>query len=495
MPSVVHPGGQDVRQTLVEPAWIGLLAVLLVLVVQATYLGRLANCGVPERALGSISQAGGDHFSYLGAMENYIRTGEYYFLNQEGDTARAGRLPHYGIPYLFIRQFLDIPIASDVLALLQVALFAVAIWLSTGLVIELTEKRWAGWLFLLLVLMCPHLTPWMTILTPDGCGAALLAITMILFHRTLSTSARKPMLLSSITLTALITIKPYYALLVPVLACVWWWKDRGARSALRIGAILGAPLLLALAPWWIRNLNHFGRFFPFQQDLNAGYGFSVPDLAVRALLIQMGEDAVWWEPSSLSCRFKLDPPIPCTAPWPDYVSMDMSERLAKLQASFLDYQRESTEQNAAVVLNDVASAKEAYAAEHPWRSVLLNRFVLAGRFVANSGSYHLPISTANPCYSTVQFVPKALASLGYLLSLIGALYGIVAGFRAEWRVAVLALPAVYLLILFPGYIGLVEWRYFIGAYLSNLILFVILAARILDRRVSLTIRGIAPSAA
>ena len=481
MPSHIQPKrfwGNGDRKTGLLGLW-AFVAIFLILLTTACYLGRLANCGTPGRGLGDFSQAAGDHLSYIGAMENYLASGQYYFTNMHGDVVFAGRMPHYAMPYWLLRHFFNAGVSSDLIVLLHVALLAFAIWLSTTVVVEHTGRRWAGWLFAVIALTCPHLVPWTTLLTPDGSGAALLTIVVILFHRTLAQEALRHMFQCSMALCALIVIKPYYALLVPLVAFAWWWQHRNTRTAARIGLILGVPLLLALAPWWVRNLKYFDHFFPFQQDLYAGYGYSAPELKVRALLIRMGEEpSTWWEPRSLACRLKLDPPLPCSAQWPGYLSKEIKERLVAAEELFLTYQRDPTDRNATLALHGIDGATRAYNHEYPLRTTFLNRPLLVWRFLVNSGSYHLPINSGNPCYSPVQLVPKVLASLGYILSLVGALFGVYTMFRREWVLVVWLVPALYLILLFPGYIGLVEWRYFIGAYLCNLILFVILIARL-----------------
>ena len=65
---------------------------------------QLAFNQEPYRRIGNLSFASGDDYSYIGAMETYIQEGKYYFVNQLGDTIRAGRSPHYTIPYWIARQ-------------------------------------------------------------------------------------------------------------------------------------------------------------------------------------------------------------------------------------------------------------------------------------------------------------------------------------------------------------------------------------------------------
>src|SRR5258707_15288775 len=49
-----------------------LSAILVATLIKASFLVYLTHCGNPEIKLGIISFAGGDTFSYTGAMENYV---------------------------------------------------------------------------------------------------------------------------------------------------------------------------------------------------------------------------------------------------------------------------------------------------------------------------------------------------------------------------------------------------------------------------------------
>src|SRR5262245_25578641 len=78
--------------------WILFLTALTIKLALVVYLSSLAISAAPDRAHGRISVTAGDTDSYLGAVENFALTGEYYFWNGV-EKVYAGRTPHYGIPY------------------------------------------------------------------------------------------------------------------------------------------------------------------------------------------------------------------------------------------------------------------------------------------------------------------------------------------------------------------------------------------------------------
>src|SRR6478609_3399596 len=106
--------------------FISLLAVFVFKVAEVEYLTRLEYSKYPQSAGGHWANTGGDSFSYIGAMENYVTKGSYYFLNENSDTVKAGRLPHYAIPYFLLRQAFSPSAALDLFVLFQIAIESVA---------------------------------------------------------------------------------------------------------------------------------------------------------------------------------------------------------------------------------------------------------------------------------------------------------------------------------------------------------------------------------
>jgi 4-amino-4-deoxy-L-arabinose transferase-like glycosyltransferase len=68
-------------------------------------------------------------------------------------------------------------------------------------------------------------------------------------------------LLAGLALGAAVLVKPSFALFPPLVGLAWVVVSR-RRSALLGAAVLGLGVALAMAPWWIRNANLYGRFVP-----------------------------------------------------------------------------------------------------------------------------------------------------------------------------------------------------------------------------------------
>lgn len=452
--------------------WWGVLCFVC-LTLQAWYFTHLGTCATPAARIGYLSVGGGDHLSYMGAMDHLIDEGRYYFVNAHGDEVRAGRMPHFGVPYYLLRLVLPLPIASDVFVLLQVALVVWSIWLLASLLSDRPGGRWTAPLFLLVACLSGHLTPYLTRLQPDAVSVALLGLAVhriVLMERW---DRRLDTLWLGVVLGALVLAKPYFVLFFPLIAIWWTVKDRDIRRTFSRSLVLGLPLVLFLAPWWVRNAMASGRFFLFQQDLYAGYGYSAPDLRVREVLTYVGEDpSTWWNPSGMACAMKHEPFPPCTYRWPEHYSPELLAEFITLRDRYLLFQVDPTPAHSEAVLLAAQAAETAYGAEHPWRARLFNRPVLVWKFIANSGSFHLPVHPMNPCFHKGQLVFKLMASAAYWVSILGLVLTLPIFLRGRWpEDRVWLVPALYLLILFPLAMGVVEWRLFLAAFLADLWLF------------------------
>lgn len=446
--------------------WWG-VCCFIALFAQSAFFSHLLTCTFPERWLGLIAVNSGDRHSYTGAMDHLIEEGKYYFINMRGEEVMAGRMPHYAIPYFILR--LVTLYAADICVFLQIALFAFAVWTLANLLVQITGKQWIGLAFLLLGGLSGHLTPSLLCMTPESVSYALVALAMHRFWLTEQRDSTRDRWILGVIMGLLIVVKPYYALLLPLIALRWLYKTQNFRKTFRFATSLVVPVLMLLAPWWVRNAVVLGRFFPFQQDIYAGYGYPETELRLRSFAQAMGEDGmVWWNPYSMASAFRLNPMPASRYQWPDYMSPEMVQGLLATQAAYKTVQLTPTERNTQRALNLMDSVQTMYARQYPWRYHLFNRFHALPELLVYSGSAHLPVHASNPCYAHWQLALKIAASAAYWFSLLGLVLGLVIlpfHRNGNWWLW-LAVP-VYLVVLFGLVFRAPEWRYFSGAFLID----------------------------
>jgi hypothetical protein len=472
------------RALLKRPFLIRWALVFVVQFALTVFLARLCQQAWPDLALGSFSLASGDHFSYIGPMENLIAQGEYAFLNQQGEKVLAGRMPHYAAPYWLLRNFTGVPTASDMMVLLHVAVFALAVVLLGQVLRTWTWRAYWEYTFLTIAALSPFMVPYHYTLQPASVGASLLVITLCCAWQIRRTQNGSAAFALACTSSGTVVLVPYLApvVVLVVLSCLPWRTHTGCalRSA---GLALGVCVAL-LAPWWIRNARLFDRFFPFQQDMYAGYGYGQAELEMRDLLTALGEDAAsFWEPGSLACLMVAEPPIPCTAQWPTWLSPGSRDQLQEVRRSYMLYQLQPRPENESLALASMDTFMARYAEEEPWMCYSGSRFRLLRSFLVHSGSRLLPVHDSFPGHRSYHLFFKLAASAAYWISLGSTLLAVAWAMVKRSRSTLLwCAPAIYLVLLFPIALGLIEPRYFTGAYLPGLLLAMPIAARMLGAK-------------
>ncbi|MBX2973361.1 MAG: hypothetical protein KF797_09675 [Flavobacteriales bacterium] len=459
-----------------------LVACIAVLALQGVYFAHLSSCADPALKVSHLAVSSGDQASYTGAMDNLYETGRYFFINMQQQEVRAGRLPHYAIPYLLARPW-GPQFASDFMVVLQLIALVVGMWLLADLLAQVTRKRWTGPVFLGAACLGGHLTPWALMLIPEAFACALVALTMHRFWLIELHGRPVDRWWLAIFVGLLVVVKPYFVPILPLIALWWFLRSTDKRQAMRHTLVLGVPLLILLAPWCVRNMVVTGRFIPLQQDLQAGYGYPEAEMRLRAFAKAMGEDGfVWWDPHSMASAMRLDPHPPSRYTWPSHFSPEMRAGAERVRSAYHQFQAEGTPESAerAIVLMD--SVQSSYADQHPVRYHFTNRLQLVPAFLLNSGSHHLPIHAGNPCYRAWQLIQKAGASLAYLTSLLGLSLGLFVFLRKpHTRLWTWLVMPMMLIGLFAIVIGAVEWRYFASVFLTNLWVFVLLLSMAADR--------------
>ena len=202
-----------------SPKLIGVVwgIVFLFKLLMAFYYHKITVETHPEIRLGSISLASGDNESYLGSMDNYIKTGNYFFINPKGDTVRAGRSPYYALPYLAARQFLSVGKSADMLTLINISLDATAIICISLLAMSFLNIGKFIFLFTsFLGAISLYVSSWNIITVPDSPAASLLMIGLYFLFKLYRNKRFSYgwIILSTVCFTWAVMLRPFLALVV-----------------------------------------------------------------------------------------------------------------------------------------------------------------------------------------------------------------------------------------------------------------------------------------
>ncbi len=435
------------------------------------YLSSLTGSAAPDVMEGALATRGGDTFAYLGATENYIRTGEYYFWNGV-EKVRAGRMPHYGGVYYLFRLFSDQRTAYDLLVVAQIGMEAVSIILLSLLSYSLLPAAASFWLTYGLSLLSLNSTIWSFYLLPESFAISLLVFFLFFYSRYRALGSRCPLLLAGLCLACLVTLRPHFVLLYIPLGIEMLWKmatrrDWGTRSTLPLGLVaLALPLAVLLAPWIARNFSLYGRFIPLQVNVTAGYHHTEADFAYWRFVQAWGGSVVFWDKRSAACYFQPKKNLPCEFALPRYALADGYTRVdvEEVRRDYILLQESFSEPLMKVVVGKFDRLTQIYRSRNPFAYYVVSPVLLSRALIFHSGSYYLPIRRDFASYRPYQLAIKISQSFLYYFTLVIGTLGLI------WLAIKNRIGAIYLcvpfflMVLFCFIIRIPEFRYFAPTY-------------------------------
>ena len=360
---------------------------------------KLTLINHPELRIGNLSYSSGDHYSYFGAMENFVSKGSYYFLNYQGDTVRAGRSPHFAIPYYLARQVLSENDSLDFSALLNISIDSIAIICMSLLAFLLAKRRiFVYFLGILFGALSTYISNWSFNTVPDGPAASLFMIGVFYYWKVYSNEniSYNSLLLSSLFFSWAIVLRPFLIVVIAFIAIPYLYrivKKENLKVMAKIFIVAAFPLVAFLSPWMIRNYNLTAKFIPFQQDIYAGYNYHPSELAMRNLMTSMGEDgSTYWDPKSMASYFYPTTYTTSLYRYPTYLLRDTSyiRRLEDLRLELISgfsKRDSSSEKLLATKITGLALEYKRNFSVRIWSLNVLKRVV---KFWSHSGSYYLP---------------------------------------------------------------------------------------------------------
>jgi hypothetical protein len=468
----------------------GAIIFLIKVVVLYGYC-QLSISQEPNRQIGRFSFASGDDYSYTGAMENYITQGKYYFINQLGDTVRAGRSPHYSIPYWIARQATGREAAVDFMTIVNIALDSIAIVCMAIMAFVITGYRKLIYLGALIIgAISTYVSNWSYITTPDSPAASLLLIGIYFYWRAYYASENRIVVRSlfyaSIFFAWAIVLRPYLSVIVLILALILLLRKRSVYPLLpRIIAFCALPFILMIGPWVIRNYNLTGKIIPFQQDMYAGYGYRPAELQIRKMVNSLGEDGgTFWDPTAMASYFSPETYSTTKFTYPAYLVSDTNlySRIERLRNAYLDSTIVRTAEQENSLKSEATGIRADYIKKYKLRYYIINPLKRAAKFWGHSGSYYLP-SQKQP--NILLLGNKVLQSLLYFSALLFGTIGLMLYSRKNDFGWILLIPLIFLTIFFPVVFAFMEPRYAMGFYYPGVIgllyLFHLLTKRFLPR--------------
>lgn len=389
----------------------------------AFYLSRLLFRQYPSIKLGFLAVDSGDTFSYLGAIDNLIGYGEYFFWIGDQQKVYAGRMPYYGAVYFLLRQFLTQSAAYDVYVLLQIAFDALATVVFAQLCFEICRKKAAFWIGFLVYFCSLRFIMASLELWTESLSISFLVLFIYFSHRFWSQQKWSNAVWASIFLALLTVLKPYFVLVYPLFfISVWFILKRNTKecsfftknfTSIYKTIFLGLPLLMLLTPWIVRNAIVLGRFIPSQQDFYAGYNYGKAHLAFTEFAGAWGAGSVFWEPKEAGCYFLVNGVTPCDYSLPEYALADSYTRddVERVRQDFLFLQKNYSGEFDEKVAAEFEQLTRIYRQERPFMYHVGARYMFFRKMFLFTYKYNFPIFKSSDYYWVFQNLFKTFQAV------------------------------------------------------------------------------------
>ncbi len=404
---------------------------LVLKIILAIYFSQLYYCTNPDISLGYLAKAAGDTFSYIGAMENLVTEGTFYFWNGIKNVY-SGRMPHYGVPYFLFRLFFEKETASDCVVLLQIVFDTLATVYFAKLCRNIFKNNAAFWFgFAVYFLSFNYFATALKLFT-ESFTLSFMVLFFYAFQKYWNAENKRAVWTANVFLSFTVLLKVYLAPVYAGFYFIYIYRE-GLLSPGKLKKLvlttflLGLPFLLTLAPWLIRNLIVTGQPVITQEGYLAGYNYTPPDLAFEKFSAGWGSELAFWDTDSAACYFHYDPPFPCKFTFPSYSFTKgyTLEEVEKVRADYIQYQRTGSPELEAKVVREFDRLTEIYAAERPFMYYVGSGFIRVKTMIWHTNNYNLPIHAGSPCFRTHQIFFKLVQFAVYALALVLGLPAII----------------------------------------------------------------------
>jgi hypothetical protein len=452
--------------------WKAWLIIFSLKLLFATVFCQLVIYQYPERQIGAISYASGDYDSYIQAMENYATKHKYYFLNQQMDTVRAGRAPHFALPYLAARQFTSKESAGDFLSVFNIVIDSFAILCMALLASGMLNSLLAFWLSIIIGIGSTYVSNWTFITLPDAPAAGLLMIGYYFFWRAWVQKGKifSDLFGASLFFCWAVMLRPYLVVIVGLLALMFLIKKRlPLREYGKLVLSAGIPIVFVILPWPARNYSVIGKPVIFQQDVYAGYNYYPSELATRKFMTALGNDGgTFWNPATMAAYFSPHEYCLSTYSYPGYLKKDIRfiDSIERVRTTYISNYGNRSESEEKSLASRASALRLMYIHKYPLRYFILNPMERLARFWGHSGSYHISSVGVN---QTIIGTIKVTQSVLYFLVLIIGTIGLIKLSKREIFGLCLLLPLLTISILLPILFGFMEPRYGMAFYYPGII--------------------------
>jgi len=445
--------------------WLGLLFLAVIKLLMFTFFAvQFAQNTPPQWITSGIAISNGDTSGYYGPVESFVE-GEGY----NSMCRMPGLLPVYAPLYALLGK----DNARAAIIILQLLIHILAAWFLARLAAWLTQSDWGYYLMLALYGLSTFVSVRDHQLLTDSFATSLLIICVFTFFRGLERQSARYLLFAGVLLAWAVFFRPvslvfYLPFGLLILGTSGYSVVRTVKPAL----IFGIPLILSIGVWTTVNYARSGRIIPLQAPFTECFGYlSEEHLAIRKLIISMGEDYMpWSEGSAAQWFFRRMEGEPDFHPFDpeDFTQTYNLDSLKKLRKAYLALDtvtdKASRDTAAALVARTALRYDAALRAERPAHVYVWNRLDLLRNYVLPRRLDDLPF----PAYESMSWYHKLIKAGSFVLLIFVNIFGLLSWlwlfFRNPGPAVLIGLIPVLILIVLGPVLGYVEQRYLVPAY-------------------------------
>tara|TARA_B100000963_G_C22607017_1_gene663046 strand:- start:91 stop:1518 length:1428 start_codon:yes stop_codon:yes gene_type:complete len=396
----------------------------------------------------------------IGDAHTYIEP--YINFTNGDDLDNVYRMPYYFIFYAIFSLFLNKSLSLSGVVILQLILDI----FSSILLMNFAYKEYKSikltWVLCLLLAFSLHTSHYIISISPESLSYSFIIISFYCLYMFMKNKNNYYFIFSSFLFGYAVLLKPTYILFILPLIFTFYLLLKNYNFLFKIkhiikkGILYIIPFLIMIAPWTFRNYKTYGVFILFYK-----YEACCFDLTLKAVdFIKIrGGDIIWHNYSAGNYFFNQDNK---TFKIPEFFlckSCDL-DKVKKVRNNFVKFYNgiDNSDSLVKTTTEDIINCNIAYKEERPLNYYLYSRLRLIKSFLIHSGSYFMSYSFSEVGVFLKIF--KIIQSLIYYIALfIGFPFLLFISFKKTHFIPIASIPVI-LILLYPVYFQLAEWRYF-----------------------------------
>lgn len=420
-----------------------------------------------DRQIGNFfAVKSGDTDGYVEPMDLLRDTGIYPVQESDGEYL-VGRGPYYGILYFIFSLFLNKPAAFDLVVILQIILFALAITLLFKECEKYIKCKSIIYVFMVLILILKPAWNIGWFIFAESFALSCIIFFCITYNKFTESERYKWLLISGVFLGYASVMKPYLFPIYAIVGIIYLVANYTKVKKLIIYfCVFSAPVIIMCLPFTYNNYHNYKIFAPVQNTTWAGSKPNLAFLATRNLVKSFGENSTYWDDGALmryfysdSDTFDVNISFPEKYIAPGYNINDIENLRDSIQKATSDTR--SNEYVIKYVCDESDRIKNLYFEEHPYKKFTYK--ILSFTKYAVCTHHYFSLDNDYSIRNIIRYLVRNFITILYYFILLVGIVGIVQCKRNKFLYTYYGI-FLWIVIFFGFWSGVPESRLFIVAY-------------------------------